>query len=418
MNDRRISRIAMAALVGLSASSGLPAAERVGVKPQHAAVTAAPGSLPGWQQEHERLNEIAQRGGGELVFLGGSHIAGWADQGQPAWRQYYGDRRAVNLGIRGDRTEQVLWRIAHGNFDGYEPALIVLQIGDANLTEDVETKQQTIDGVVAVVHALRKKLPQTRVLLLGLFPRNAAGQHPLHLGIREVNQAISHAADWQHVHFIDVGHTLFEPQGQRTAADAADISELSETAYLHWAKAIEFKVAELLQEEDHQLIQLFDGSSLTGWQAGDDTGPPKGWKVVDGTMAIVGRGDDAQTTQHFSAGPEYQIIDDLSRRLPPSRNNATAATVDMFGPAEDKPVRPTGNWNHSRIVAEQGNVEHWLNGARVLTFDIESKEWKKQLDKSKFRRLWPFGRLYEGAFRLQNYGGMPVYYRDITVMQL
>jgi hypothetical protein len=211
---------------------------------------------------------------------------------------------------------------------------------------------------------------------------------------------------------------------------------------------MDFKIAELLGESSDTRVELFDGRSLAGWKAGDESGEPEGWRVVDGNLTIVGPGTDAQTEKLYgdfdfqcewrveersnsgifyrwadyagivSAGPEYQVIDDLGRKLPAELDSSTGATTDMYGPPANKPVRPSGQWNHTRIVAVEGDVENWLNGIRLYTFDMESKDWQRRLAKSKFRRLWPFGRIYEGAFRLQNYSGSPAAYRDLVVIHL
>lgn len=400
-----------------------------------------------WQAEHQRLNQLAGKDSAKLIFLGGTAAARWHTDGRDAWKEFYADRAALNLGVEGDRSENVLWRIEHGNLDDCHPRLIVLEIGADDLAGGA-TPPQVADGISAVVRAVRQKLPECQLLILGLPPRGPTADDPQRRSIAEVNGLASNIADWQRVHFLDAGHALPDDDGTLSETSVTKEATLTEEGYRRWADAIEFKIAELLGESGDDRVELFDGKSLAGWQAGDETGPPQGWKVVDGELTVVDRGDDAQTVELFgdfdfqcewkvedrtnsgifyrwadyagivSAGPEYQVTDDLGRKLPPELKIATAATTDMYGPPADKPTRPAGRWNHTRIVAVDGRVEHWLNGIRVLTFDMASKDWRKRLADSKFRRLWPFGRIYEGAFRLQNYGGMPVAYRDLTVRKL
>jgi hypothetical protein len=383
----------------------------------------------------------------QVVFLGGSVVRGWNNAGSAAWQQHYGRRGPLNLGIDDDQVTQLLVEIENGSLDNCKPRLIVLQIESEELNGD-DGPEQTASQVAAVVQAVRTRLPESRLLVLGAVPRGATADAPERLQITALNRRVSNLADWENVFFLDVGHAMLEADATLAAAVVADDDQLTAEGYRRLADAIEFKVAELLDERAGERVALFDGESLAGWKAGDDDGPPEGWAVADGMLRIVEKGTDAQTEQMFgnfdfqcewkvddrsntgifyrwasyagivSAGPEYQVIDDVGRKLPPELDSSTGATADMYGPPADKPVRPAGQWNHTRIVAVDGQVEHWLNGIRVLTFDMASDDWRKRLAKSKFRRLWPFGRIYEGAFRLQNYGGMPAAFRNITVQAL
>ncbi len=72
----------------------------------------------------EQFNKISKEGTAELVFLGDSITQGWDGKGKEVWAKYYGQRKAANFGISGDRTEHVLWRMDHGNFDGLKPKLV------------------------------------------------------------------------------------------------------------------------------------------------------------------------------------------------------------------------------------------------------------------------------------------------------
>ena len=77
---------------------------------------------PWWKDRHEEKRALAEQGDWELVFLGDSITHGWEGNGQTTWDKYYGDRKAINLGFGGDRTEHVLWRLDHGEFDGKQTA--------------------------------------------------------------------------------------------------------------------------------------------------------------------------------------------------------------------------------------------------------------------------------------------------------
>ena len=85
-----------------------------------------------WMKRHESFNERVKQGNVDLIFIGDSITQGWENAGKKVWDEYYGKRNAVNLGIGGDRTQHVLWRLDHGNIDGINPKLAVLMIGTNN----------------------------------------------------------------------------------------------------------------------------------------------------------------------------------------------------------------------------------------------------------------------------------------------
>src|SRR6478672_9961082 len=122
-----------------------------------------------WMKRHESFNERVKQGNAELLFIGDSITQGWEGNGKAVWEEFYGKRNAVNLGIGGDRTQHVLWRLDHGNVDGINPKLAVLMIGTNNSGSN--TSEQIAAGVKAIVEKLRTKLPNTKVLVLGIFPR-------------------------------------------------------------------------------------------------------------------------------------------------------------------------------------------------------------------------------------------------------
>ena len=101
---------------------------------------------PWWKDRHEEKRALAQQGDWELVFIGDSITHGWERNGKTAWDQYYGDRKALNLGFGGDRTEHVLWRLDHGEFDGYKPLVAVIMIGTNNTGHDMHPPEAIAAG--------------------------------------------------------------------------------------------------------------------------------------------------------------------------------------------------------------------------------------------------------------------------------
>ena len=86
-----------------------------------------------WMKRHDSFNERVKQGNVDLVFIGDSITQGWENAGKKVWDEFYGKRNAMNLGIGGDRTQHVLWRLDHGNVDGIKPKLAVLKIGRAHV---------------------------------------------------------------------------------------------------------------------------------------------------------------------------------------------------------------------------------------------------------------------------------------------
>lgn len=401
----------------------------------------------GWMKRHESFNEFAKKGDIDLVFLGDSITQGWEGPGKEVWKEHYGKRKAANFGIGGDQTQHVLWRLENGNLEEIEPKLFVIMIGTNNLPDGRSTPSETAAGLTEIVELLREKKPDAKILLLGVFPRGEKSDDAFRARVTAVNQEIAQLADWEDVHFLDIGHVFKEKDGRIDKSIMPDFLHLSPEGYKRWAKAIESKVAELLGEPNPKKVSLFDGKTLDGWVAPEKGGPPAGWGVVDGALTIIGRGDDALSTQKFEdfdfqcdwkvcrrgnsgifyrvadykyilLGPEYQLVDEVTRRINPTDKSATGANVDLFGPVAHKPICACDQWHHTRIVAVGPKVEHWLNGVRVLSYEVGSPEWKEQLEDSKFRRLTPFGELREGAFKLQNQAGYEASFRDIEVTRL
>lgn len=130
-----------------------------------------------WRERHfEKLAEL-KRGPVDLIWLGDSITQDWELSGgpewhdfAPIWQRFYGGRHAVNLGFKGDSTAHLLWRMRNGELDGIRPKAAVVLIGANNLGRVHWNAAQTAAGIDAVVDELRRRLPETKVLLLGILP--------------------------------------------------------------------------------------------------------------------------------------------------------------------------------------------------------------------------------------------------------
>src|SRR3954471_2710235 len=115
------------------------------------------------------LNRIEQsKGAGDVIFLGDSITHGW--EGQKAWQEHFGPFHPVNLGIGGDQTGHVLWRITDGHeLDNLKPKAAVIMIGTNNTGG--HTAEQIAGGIKAIVEELKRQKPDIKILVLGVFPR-------------------------------------------------------------------------------------------------------------------------------------------------------------------------------------------------------------------------------------------------------
>jgi hypothetical protein len=201
-------------------------------------------------------------------------------------------------------------------------------------------------------------------------------------------------------------------------------------------------------------ISLFDGKTLAGWRGyRKPDATTTRWTIEDGMLTIAAatgadtRGAlDLITTDSYDSfeltwewriseggnsgvkyfvvedrdaaiGHEYQIIDD--ERHPDAKigsHRQTAAFYDVLA-AADRPLKPAGQFNSSRIVVNGGRVEHWLNGTRVLAYELASPELIAAVEKSKFKGIERFGKPVKGHVLLQDHGDR-VWYRNIRIRNL
>ena len=193
-----------------------------------------------WMKVHDAINARAKQGDVDLIFIGDSITAGWQGKnGKDVWANYYGSRKAMNAGIGGDRTQHVLWRLDNGNLDGISPKLAVVMIGTNNARAN-ESKD-TAAGIKAIVDKLRAKVPQTKILLLAVFPRGETPADAARLKNIAVNEIIQGYADGEQVRYLDIGPKFLDAQGGR-AGDHAHLLHLSQKGYEIWAASIEPEV--------------------------------------------------------------------------------------------------------------------------------------------------------------------------------
>ena len=195
---------------------------------------------------------------------------------------------------------------------------------------------------------------------------------------------------------------------------------------------------------------LFDGRSLAGWRRYKSAEPITGWEAVDGALTRTARGSDIITADQFRnfelalewrlsldgpagnsgifyravettseiywGAPEMQVLDNA--RHPDGRSELTSAGSNyaLHGVAHSH-ARPVGEWNTVRLVVNGNHVEHWLNGAKVVEYELGSPAWRALVAKSKFAEHADYGRAERGHIGLQEHGSY-VAYRNIKIREL
>jgi hypothetical protein len=192
---------------------------------------------------------------------------------------------------------------------------------------------------------------------------------------------------------------------------------------------------------------LFDGKSLAGWQGFKSPTPGAGWKAADGVLSREADGGDILTVEEFGdfelslewklakggnsgiffhvvkdgdeawwSGPEIQVLDNAVH--PDGKNPLTSAGSNyaVHAPVRDV-TKPIGEWNTVRLVVKGPHVEHWLNGVKIVEYEMWSPDWQARVKASKFGKIPLYAKAKRGHIALQDHGD-PVWYRTIRVRPL
>lgn len=208
-----------------------------GVNP--AVIPATRGDEARWRDRDREKREQARAGGFELVFIGDSITEGWESAGREVWDEFHGSRKALNLGFSGDRTEHVIWRLTHNQLGPNRPKVAVVMIGTNNTGHQMQEPEEVAAGVARILELLAEKSPDTRVLLLGIFPRGPTPWDPARVNNLGINQRLRRLADGDRVRFLDLGGVFLEPDGTLSRGVMPDHLHLSAEGYRRWARALE-----------------------------------------------------------------------------------------------------------------------------------------------------------------------------------
>jgi beta-glucosidase len=190
----------------------------------------------------EQISDAVTSTSYSVLFFGDSLTEGWD---AAVWDRTLGPRGVLNAGVSGDRTDHLLWRLQHGNLAGPQPKAVVLLIGTNDLAQS-RSPALTADGIRGNLEVLRKRLPQARILLLGLLPREELPNAPLRLEVAEVNHLIRDCVDGQYILYAEIGDVLLDSSGLLTAAISPDRLHFTARGYALLASRLEPELDRLL----------------------------------------------------------------------------------------------------------------------------------------------------------------------------
>jgi len=225
--------VAPLALFGAAMAMLVP----TGTRAQNTAIVPTP-----FQEErHEGFLEEARRGGIECLLMGDSITDWWRRAGADVYEAEFGPLHCANFGIAGDRTQGVLWRMDHGELEGYSPKLMMLMIGTNNLSgrrSTPNTPEEIAMANAVIVTKFRTTFPDAKVLLLGVFPRGAEPDDQYREPIRRINELLADLDDGEYVRFMDIGDRFLEPDGSISTEIMADGLHPTTRGYEIWAEAV------------------------------------------------------------------------------------------------------------------------------------------------------------------------------------
>jgi len=284
VNQRRISLLSFSALLLLSASIGWAQATAPTTKPvmppptkEQAAIMAASSMVPtdapspkmdvrpytkdgtpnsnfgkndaGFMGAHQQFLKRKEKPIG-VLFLGDSITAGWNGGGKKVWADHYAKLDAANFGIGGDRTEHVLWRIENGELDGIHPKVVVLMIGTNNIYRSAEDITKGVKTIVTQIHT---KLPESKLLLLGIFPRGAGlnlkdgKPDAIRTKLQAVNAELAKLDDGKQTRYLEIWKQFLAEDGSLSKEIMPDYLHPNEKGYIIWADSMQPLLDEMLK---------------------------------------------------------------------------------------------------------------------------------------------------------------------------
>ncbi|MBX3112983.1 MAG: hypothetical protein KF836_00300 [Fimbriimonadaceae bacterium] len=223
---------------------------------QNSAVVPVNRSDAGWTARHEEMVKLAKSGEKfELVLIGDSITHGWGGRPQPnaQWKgvapdhydELFGPYKPLNLGISGDRTQHVLWRLDNGELEGVNPKVCMIMIGTNNVGSN--TSAEVFEGISKIVDKVHEKSPKSKVLIIGILPRDFEITEN-----RKKNDAVNEMIEkksWPaYVTYQNVNKGFLDSEGKMSPSVMPDALHPNAAGYKIWGDAIKPTLAKLFSE--------------------------------------------------------------------------------------------------------------------------------------------------------------------------
>ena len=204
---------------------------------------------PYFQTKFQANVEVAKKGDIDLLFMGDSITDFWRNPdgpyaGKPVLDKYWGNLKVANFGIAGDTTQGVIYRLQHGEGQGFSPKAVMLMIGTNNTGRN--SAAEIAEGIGAVVFELQKDFPKAKILLLAVFPRSTA-KDPVRATITEINNIIAKLDDGDRVKYLDIGSKFLDADGNIAKDVMSDALHPTTKGYEIWAEAVKEPLANLMK---------------------------------------------------------------------------------------------------------------------------------------------------------------------------
>ncbi len=187
-----------------------------------------------WCKRVKDIQTDPARKTAQLAFMGDSITQMWPRE---EWTHFFVPFMPLKMGIGGDRTQNLLWRIQNGELHGLSLKTMVLLIGTNNLGAG-DSPPEVVKGIQQVITAIRQEQPQLRIVLMAIFPREQSPRDPLRLKVHATNQLLAaNAKDWN-VDLLDIGDQLIEEDGSISKEIMGDFVHLTPKGYQIWADAV------------------------------------------------------------------------------------------------------------------------------------------------------------------------------------
>lgn len=209
-----------------------------------------------WWDRHAEVLRVKDSINPEIVLIGNSITHFWGGEpklkyadGKPrkpngpnAWASVFANHRVLNLGFGWDRTQNVLWRLDHGEIDGLHPRTIIMHLGTNNTSETANARMNSateiVEGIRAVCMRLRSKVPGAHLVLMKVFPREEKPDHPRRQLIKEINKQLEIFARQNNIDLLDIGSKMLTPDGTLPKEIENDFCHPTEKGYQIWADEI------------------------------------------------------------------------------------------------------------------------------------------------------------------------------------